>query len=620
MKRTTDQSYPIQLYVPFSKIDAETGTVEGFSTAEMNDLQGERVPLSVAKEAFAEAAARNGPGVHEMHLPKVVGTFDSWWEDTTESGHPGVMNRVKLSRSTDGRDCLIKCQENALKGFSIGGRGLSFHYDPDGTKVYDKIFISEVSLVDTPACPDARFTLVKFFDPDDPEAPEGDIAKADGSYDDLRSALEDALCDLIDDAVYVRDWGPDWVIYTRLGPCDDCEVAPEPPTMYQASYAVDKDGAFTFADAVEVAPETVFVPVTETDAPFGKVAIPKKEGAPQTAPKGFPHGQNTDNYADPANHKWPIDSKGRTRSAMAYYNAGRGKEGYSDAEWATIGNRIALKASSYFGKPYQSTDGKVQLKQAITKENRNMDFEKTLSLAMDIAKGDMSGALGRILELLQQDSSPTDAELQAMAAIQVLTGTVASSTASTDASTPSTESTVSTPSTESTMTKAQETIAIQEAVAKAVAAMSIAGQPGAPAGVAGLDVQGIISSAVNAAAAHTDAKIATIKDDIMAAVTGAAATPIGKAVDAEPLASGPNHIGGLPTAANLADQGKVEDPISKALMDGNMTPMARLQAATLAAGGDAQAAQAHAFALATQEALAMGITSEGKHSWERVPV
>ena len=65
MNQAIAQPYPIQLYIPFSKIDAETGIVEGFSTADMNDLQGERVPLAVAKAAFEEAFTRNGgPGVH----------------------------------------------------------------------------------------------------------------------------------------------------------------------------------------------------------------------------------------------------------------------------------------------------------------------------------------------------------------------------------------------------------------------------------------------------------------------------------------------------------------------------------------------------------------------------
>ena len=450
MNQAIAQPYPIQLYIPFSKIDAETGIVEGFSTADMNDLQGERVPLAVAKAAFEEAFTRNGgPGVHEMHLPKVVGTFKQWWEEETPDGIPGIMSRVQLSQSTDGRDCFLKVQEGALKGFSIGGRGPSFHFDPDGTKVYDKIRIDEVSLVDVPACPVAKFTLAKFIEPSEPEE-----LRKDFSCQERFTALEEALCDQAEDVVYVCDFGADWVIYVT--PC--CEQT-DGRVYRRATYAVDTAGTITFSDAEEITPEITYVPATQTedDLLFGKVVIPHKAGAPLTAPKGRPHGQNADNYGDPNNYAWPIDSKGRVRSAMARYNAGAGKATYQAPEWVTIGNRIAAKASSYFGKPYAVTAGKIQPKDTGTKKGvRTMDFKKALELAMILQKGDMSGGLSAILALLE--SKDTDAVDQAIAALQVMLSTIGSSSSSSSpssssstdgsssSSTPSSSSSTSTPS------------------------------------------------------------------------------------------------------------------------------------------------------------------------------
>src|SRR5581483_2533021 len=68
-------------------------------------------------------------------------------------------------------------------------------------------------------------------------------------------------------------------------------------------------------------------------------AIPHKEGEPKSPPKGYPKDKSA--YADPENYSWPIDTPTRVRSAMAYYNAGKGKDKYSSGEWSEIGNKIA---------------------------------------------------------------------------------------------------------------------------------------------------------------------------------------------------------------------------------------------------------------------------------------
>jgi hypothetical protein len=604
---TQTAPHPLRFFVPFSKVDSETGVVEGFASGDIRDLQGERLPIGVCKAAYAEA--ESWIGVREMHQPKVVGTFKQWWEEETPEGVPGIMNRVKLSQATDGRDCFLKVQEGALKGFSIGGKGLSFHFDPDGTKVYDKVRIDEISLVDVPACPVAKFTLAKALT----EEPEPEEIHKDLSYQERFAALECALSEAAEACVYVCDFGEDWVIYTSPYDCseDDCFFEdPPPPKHFRATYAIDAAGAVTFSDAEEVVPETNYVPASQTadDLLFGKVVIPRKAGAPATAPHGKPHGQNVDNYADPNNYAWPLDSKGRCRQAMSRYNAGTGKSGYGPDEWTTIGKRIAASATSYFGKPYGVVAGSIQAVEKVLSPEQGvqtMDFKKTLELAVAIQKGDSAGGLKALLDILDQGGA--DAVDQAKAAIEVMLGSAAPSSPTDSASTASTPSTASTTAsttgTDSTMTKAQEQM---DALTKALETIATAGKPGPESPAVGIDVMGEIRS-------HIDAKFETLQASIATPLEAVPQGPQTVAKDA-----GAELLGGRPNGNNLAPAGNAPaDPGDKVMQDmieGVIDPMTGMRKLTEAYGGDAMLAQTKAFEKSAQMIHDMGINSDGKRS------
>jgi len=87
-------------------------------------------------------------------------------------------------------------------------------------------------------------------------------------------------------------------------------------------------------------------------------AIAEKEGAPKSPPKGYPADKA--DYGDPKNYKYPIDAK-HIRPAIGYFNQDGQREagGYSEAEWATIGKRIAARAGKLLDAPYEFRDGKV---------------------------------------------------------------------------------------------------------------------------------------------------------------------------------------------------------------------------------------------------------------------
>lgn len=80
----------------------------------------------------------------------------------------------------------------------------------------------------------------------------------------------------------------------------------------------------------------------------------------KTPPKGYP--TDTAKYGDPENHKYPLDTPARVRSAMAYFNAPgqRTAGGYSMTKWASIGRRIAAAANSAFGDGHSYVGGRVR--------------------------------------------------------------------------------------------------------------------------------------------------------------------------------------------------------------------------------------------------------------------
>jgi ATP-dependent protease ClpP protease subunit/uncharacterized protein (UPF0335 family) len=71
----------------------------------------------------------------------------------------------------------------------------------------------------------------------------------------------------------------------------------------------------------------------------------KKQGSPQSPPKGYPTSR--DQYADPENYKYPIDTAARTRSAWSYINKAENRSGYSAAELTYIENRIKSAARKF---------------------------------------------------------------------------------------------------------------------------------------------------------------------------------------------------------------------------------------------------------------------------------
>lgn len=135
--------------------------VWGVATTEAVDSQGDIVDYEASKAAFPEWLGN----IREMHGAVAIGkAIDMQFDDDTKQ----VMIGAKISESTDGENAWIKVKEGILQGFSIGGNINKVKKetakvngnDVTVTRIVD-YDLSEVSLVDNPANPEAMLLMVK---------------------------------------------------------------------------------------------------------------------------------------------------------------------------------------------------------------------------------------------------------------------------------------------------------------------------------------------------------------------------------------------------------------------------------------------------------------------------
>ena len=147
--------------MPFTKVDKEKRTVSGFATTDAIDKQNEQVDYDASKEAFKDWSGN----IREMHEPVAVGKAVSWEPDDEKRGMKVTAYISKGAQAT-----WEKILDGTLKAFSIGGQTVNktqqiIKDESTGgqrhvTKI-TKYKLTELSLVDNPANPDATFALVK---------------------------------------------------------------------------------------------------------------------------------------------------------------------------------------------------------------------------------------------------------------------------------------------------------------------------------------------------------------------------------------------------------------------------------------------------------------------------
>lgn len=135
-----------QIFIPFSKANKDKKMVYGYASTEAVDSQGE----IVSKKAIAQALPdyMKFGNIREMHQPSAVGKAKS--ANIDDKG-------LFLGAKVVDKEAWEKVKEGVYNGFSIGGRKLA-----QVGNTIKSLKLSEISLVDRPANPDAVFTMVKF--------------------------------------------------------------------------------------------------------------------------------------------------------------------------------------------------------------------------------------------------------------------------------------------------------------------------------------------------------------------------------------------------------------------------------------------------------------------------
>lgn len=198
------------IFIPFTKADEEQRMVWGYASTEALDSQGEKVAKSAIEEALPDYM--KFANIREMHQPSAVGKAH---EATVDD--KGLFLCVKVVDDT----AWQKVQEGVYNGFSIGGKKI--------TKVNDtitKLKLTEISLVDRPANPEAVFTMFKGEDmaeekdkpkDEEVEGEEGEEKKdKEAEKSDTPSDIKKSMWDVsrVGDALYYlneaiesQEWG-----------------------------------------------------------------------------------------------------------------------------------------------------------------------------------------------------------------------------------------------------------------------------------------------------------------------------------------------------------------------------------------------------------------------------
>ena len=94
-----------------------------------------------------------------------------------------------------------------------------------------------------------------------------------------------------------------------------------------------------------------------------KFGIGVKKDSRLTPPQGYP--TSVGQYGDPVNHRYPAESYDRARAALGYFNqrGQREKGGYTPAEWAVVGRRLARLIGRHLPAQYEYKNGRLNRKE-----------------------------------------------------------------------------------------------------------------------------------------------------------------------------------------------------------------------------------------------------------------
>ena len=138
----------MRIFVPLEKHDEEKRLAIGYASTPALDSQGEIVKREAVEAALPDYM--RFANVREMHQPSAVGVAQEADVDA---------NGLRIAAKVVDDDAWEKVKQRVYKGFSIGGRVTS--RDPNDARVITGLELTEISLVDRPANPEAIIDVYK---------------------------------------------------------------------------------------------------------------------------------------------------------------------------------------------------------------------------------------------------------------------------------------------------------------------------------------------------------------------------------------------------------------------------------------------------------------------------
>lgn len=157
--------------------------VQGYASVEMVDRDGEVILLDALKNAMDEYMTN--PILKYMHSDP-IGTVKSYSFDDK-----GLIIKARISRrSKVGQEVWGLIEDNVLSSFSIGGMYDKVNYVNDVVTV-EALKLYEVSIVDIPANPGARFSISKVFNIDKEKLTSiGKVTALKDNYSKAKSLID----------------------------------------------------------------------------------------------------------------------------------------------------------------------------------------------------------------------------------------------------------------------------------------------------------------------------------------------------------------------------------------------------------------------------------------------
>jgi len=167
-------------FVAFEKVEKQddgTMLVSGVASSEAVDADGETITAEAMKAALPDYMKFGA--IREMHQAIAAGSAIKCEVDAAGVTHL----EAKIVDPTT----VLKIEEEVLKGFSVGGKITG--RDPVNKSIITGIRLTEISVVDRPANPDAVFKLAK-VEGEDESPTMGELRKGMGTLGDLAQLIQ----------------------------------------------------------------------------------------------------------------------------------------------------------------------------------------------------------------------------------------------------------------------------------------------------------------------------------------------------------------------------------------------------------------------------------------------